>query len=288
MAALKEVPTEELLNFQDYPTTHTMTTPTFDTYPEVTVNVDTNSTPRQDEAIPSDVPKKSLWSVEYFQRFFDVDTVDVKNRIIGSLLPRKSNLLKDEMKLRPDLYGPFWISVTLVFTIAISGNIANYLQHKNIHYKWKYDFHLVSYAASTIFFYISLVPLTLWGLFKWSWKDSVEASEAPSALELICLYGYSLFIYIPASILWTIQISWLQWFLVLVATCLSGTVLLLTLSTSLNSSKHKLILGVIILGMHLMLAAGFMLFFFHVPQATFDHPQPVIPEVIKAVNASKT
>jgi hypothetical protein len=36
--------------------------------------------------------------------------------------------------------GPFWICVTLVVTIAISGNLANYLIQVGEH-NWTYDFH---------------------------------------------------------------------------------------------------------------------------------------------------
>ena len=38
------------------------------------------------------------------------------------------------------LKGPFWICATLVVTIAISGNLANYLVHAGEH-NWTYDFH---------------------------------------------------------------------------------------------------------------------------------------------------
>ena len=37
--------------------------------------------------------------------------------------------------------GPFWIATTLVFTTAISGNLANYIQHAGQDYQWRYDFH---------------------------------------------------------------------------------------------------------------------------------------------------
>ena len=36
--------------------------------------------------------------------------------------------------------GPFWVCATLVVTIAISGNLANYLIHAGDH-NWTYDFH---------------------------------------------------------------------------------------------------------------------------------------------------
>lgn len=39
--------------------------------------------------------------------------------------------------------GPFWICVTLVFTTAVAGNIANYmlLHDYEKQYEWRYDFH---------------------------------------------------------------------------------------------------------------------------------------------------
>ena len=49
----------------------------------------------------------------------------------------------------------------------------------------------------------------------------------------VCVYGYSLVIYIPISILWLIcvKFGWVQWILVLVAASLSGVVLFTTVST---------------------------------------------------------
>lgn len=196
------------------------------------------------------------------------------------MLPRKENLLKNNIKKKPDMYGPLWISITLVFTIAISGNIANCLQHaNNPQYHWKYNFHLVSYAATTIYAYIIIVPLALWGLLKWSSEgndlEMLEENRTPNALQLVCIYGYSLFIYIPVSILWCIQINWLQWSLLIVAACLSGSVLLFSLLPSIRLSKLKLFVIIGIVVCHVLLAAGFMFYFFHGPDNSVGGTVPV-------------
>lgn len=47
-------------------------------------------------------------------------------------------------------------------------------------------------------------------------------------IEILCIYGYSLSIFIPVSVLWLIHVSWIQWTLVLVAILLSGSVLVFT------------------------------------------------------------
>lgn len=45
--------------------------------------------------------------------------------------------------------------------------MANYLQHASTNYHWRYNFHLVSIAATTIIMYVCFVPLGLWAAFKW-------------------------------------------------------------------------------------------------------------------------
>ncbi|ALC48509.1 CG4645 [Drosophila busckii] len=217
----------------------------------------------------------SFLTIEYYQQFFNVDTYMVLERIVNSMIPKRAaaNYLRMNIGENPDLYGPFWITITLIFSIAISGNLASYLQQANDSYYWHYNFHLVSYAASCIFLYANILPAVLWALFKYSLKpvdeaDAVEndsASYTPTLLSLMCIYGYSLAIYIPVSILWVINISLLQWLLVITAALLSGTVLIAVLTPALRNSQYSLFLIIGILAAHVILAAGFLLYFFHSP-----------------------
>lgn len=115
------------------------------------------------------LPKYPIWTVEYFQKYFDVTSEDVYERIKGALFPTYGvNYLQRYIRAKPDVYGPFWICLTLVFSIAISGNFANYIQvagHPDYH--WKYNFHAVSSAATAIFSYAWLLPLILWAFVKY-------------------------------------------------------------------------------------------------------------------------
>lgn len=107
----------------------------------------------------------------------------------------------------------------------------------------------------------------------------------------MCVYGYSLVIYIPVSILWVIQVSVLQWLLVISATFLSGSVLVLVLTPALRVSRGSLMFAVGIVAAHFLLAAGFMLYFFHVPEvaaAVVEVVKEAVPETIKAaIEATK-
>ena len=77
-----------------------------------------------DNSDSSPVKKESVFSFAYYQSLFDVDSDDIVQRLAWSSFPRPkftSNFAKEKIKSKPDLYGPFWICVTLVFSIAIAG-----------------------------------------------------------------------------------------------------------------------------------------------------------------------
>ncbi|KAL6265593.1 hypothetical protein P5V15_002388 [Pogonomyrmex californicus] len=271
----------QFISFHDFPSmshagntegqlgSGTSTQPPFNNLPNDSMGIgmieDLQGMPDKTEGTP-----RSFWTIEYYQKFFNVNTNDVLERLKRSMIPHGSdNYLITHIRPNPDLYGPFWICVTLIFCIAISGNMADYLQTINSDkYHWKYNFHVVSYAATCIFLYAWFLPLVLWGALKWTGssrnteEELIESYAVPGLLELLCLYGYSLSIYIPITFLWTIQINWLQWSLAILATFLSGGVLLRSLFPVITG-RHRIIYVVVILGMHLLLAAGFILYFFH-------------------------
>ena len=84
-----------------------------------------------------------------------MDTGAVKDRVLYSMVPLPGkSFLQHHIRPKPDLYGPFWVCVTLVFSIAISGNMATYLQKsfeadENHPVKWHYDFHKVRKPKKT-------------------------------------------------------------------------------------------------------------------------------------------
>lgn len=75
------------------------------------------------------------------------------------------------------------------------------------------------------------------------------------------------------------QISLLQWLLVITAAMLSGTVLIAVLTPALRNSQYSLFLIVGILSAHVVLAAGFLLYFFHSPPDALAAKLPPAPLV---------
>lgn len=141
------------------------------------------------------------------------------------LMSSGRTIIYEELKQVNPYTGPFWICVTLVFSMAIGGNLSTFLSERgnpSYHYRPQFhrgqshpSFHInscwlvpvvlillcptVTIAAVVIFLYAWLVPFGLWGFL--TWRQGTERQIGGySFLETVCVYGYSLFIYIPASV----------------------------------------------------------------------------------------
>jgi len=90
-------------------------------------------------------------------------------------------------------YGPFWICTTLIFVAASMGTFVTYIAHKLKDQKWDYDINLVTWSAGLFYGYVTIIPLCLYVILKYF---SVPAG----LVQLFCLYGYSLFVFIPALV----------------------------------------------------------------------------------------
>ncbi|XP_043819855.1 protein YIPF1 [Dromiciops gliroides] len=239
-----------------------------------------NSDSDKTELLAGQKKSSPFWTFEYYQTFFDVDTYQVFDRIKGSVVPIPGrNFVRLYIRSNPDLYGPFWICATLVFAIAISGNLSNFLIHlgdKTFHYVP--EFRKVSIAATAIYAYAWLVPLGLWGFLLWR-NSKVMSIVSYSFLEIVCVYGYSLFIYIPTAILWIIPQKAVRWILVMVALGLSGSVLVMTFWPAVRDDNRRIAIATIvtIILLHTLLSVGCLAYFFDAPE--LDYPPAVVTPV---------
>mmetsp|Transcript_4517 Transcript_4517/g.7586 ORF Transcript_4517/g.7586 Transcript_4517/m.7586 type:complete len:230 (-) Transcript_4517:545-1234(-) len=209
----------------------------------------------------------AFWSLKYYQPLFDVDTLQVLNRIKGALLPRPRGVFFELISQNPDLYGPFWISTTLIFSMAITGNLASFFAFKPTvdKPKWTYNFNQLTLAGSVVYSYVSVLPLVLWLLLRY-----YEASKR--LVDILCIYGYTLSIFVPISVLCVLPSETLRWLMVFFGGAVSGIFLLSNLHAHLSDcfpygegdAKRKMY---ILLGgmaaFHMLLLILFKLYFFH-------------------------
>ncbi|XP_014249354.1 protein YIPF2 [Cimex lectularius] len=200
-------------------------------------------------------PKVSVWQLEFYKKLFDVDTEEVLHRLRWSFVPY-GNFLQTCVKDKPDLYGPFWISMTLIFSMTITGNIADYFQSslgEDRH--WKYNFHTVTTIAMVIFFYSWLLPCVIWAFLHW-YGSSLEKLKL---MQIISLYGYCLFIFVPLSALWLIPKQWFQWIITMSAATASGLVLMKAMFPVFTKKMYPVLF--LLFFLHLCVASVFMLKF---------------------------
>jgi len=251
---------------QPQPTTTTTTTSsTAGLYDEEIFPGET--TEDQEVPAPGKVPDSTseeqkdlhVWNIAYYSGYFNVDTKDVAMRITRSLLPFSTKFFESADD-NPDLYGPFWIATTLIFVMAASSNFASWWHD---HEAFRYDFTTVTFGAAAIYGYIVVLPIALWAVAKW-------LKTGLALVQIVCIYGYSLFVFIPVSVLCIITYEWLRWLLIGAATGLSVLFLVMNFFPPLLQNnlaeKKKVLGGVVIIGVialfHLGLGLTFKLYFF--------------------------
>jgi len=222
-------------------------------------NAGTQSAPPNiDYGVASSKGPSGFWTVEYYQPYFDVDTSTVLKRCYATLLPLSPTY--PSLTSGCDLYGPFWVSTTLILALFLSSSLAasisKYLSSPNAQYD--YNFGLLGLAATLVYTYSFGVPLALWlalrylGVGEWGIVDALG------------VWGYAQFVWIPVSMLCVIPESITRWVFVGLAFSLSGYYLVVNVYPILSSADAKatrlLIVAVGVL--HAGLALTFKVLFF--------------------------
>ena len=132
----------------------------------------------------------------------------------------------------PDLYGPTWITMTLVFFLAVTSNMSLYFHHTGkqqslvdeggiaAEEEWDYDINQLLHATWILYSYSFGLPIGLYLIFR------LMGIISFSVVDLICLYGYSLVAYIPTTWICVAPVSWLQWLSLCISTVISGMLVL--------------------------------------------------------------
>jgi hypothetical protein len=133
----------------------------------------------------------------------------------------------------PDLYGPTWITMTLVFFLAVTSNMSLYFHHSNkaksslvdeggiaAEEEWDYDINQLLHATWILYTFSFLLPMGLYLMFR------LMGIISFSVVDLICFYGYSLVPYLPTTWICVAPVGWLQWLSLCISTIISGMLVL--------------------------------------------------------------
>ena len=211
-------------------------------------------------------------SPSFYVHTFDVTTAEVGERLAAALWPLQRSSFLSAVRNKPDLYGPAWVSATLVFAIGFSANLASWLafspgdSHAPIAGAgvqgvgmWKYDFRLLTAALGTVYPFAFLVPACLWfGLGQ-------LGVSALSLVHLICIYGYSLAIFIPTALICAVPSAGLQWTAAVLGAALSALFVFKSLYPVVVESGAVIALRTVVplvVALQLAFAVVLKLFFF--------------------------
>lgn len=205
------------------------------------------------------------WHVGWWQTYFNVSSKDVLVRALRSMWPFTSTYFAS-IKTNPDLWGPFWICSTLIFFLAATGELSNYI-HAYITggaEMFQVDAAKLAIGAAVIYGYWLIIPLFLWFVCR--------CKAVPiSLLECYCVYGYSLFIYLPISVVSVFpqgSVEWISWVLIMVAAGWSTIFLVLAFFFPLKEHwRPGLFLLIPVAAFHVGLAFAFKLYFFRFDKA---------------------
>jgi hypothetical protein len=141
----------------------------------------------------------SLLSPAFYRACFDVDETDVLSRVRGALWPfRPQHTFLELIAQKPDLYGPVWLSASLVFMIAVGFNMASWLNFRAsvAVTPWEYDFKALTKALLYVFGFSFGAPAAVWMGMAYSLPKTV----CLGLVSLTCIYGYSISPFIPAAV----------------------------------------------------------------------------------------
>jgi len=200
-----------------------------------------------------------FWTVEYYARYFNIDTPQVLDRMLKAVYPLRpgAETFLETISPNPDMYGPFWLATTVILLLFVGSSLAGSVSAHLSGNPYTYDFAILSFAVFVVYIYVFVCPVLVWGALKYFGCQ-------PSLVELWGVYGYGLVVWIPVSLLCVIPINILRWVFVGLGFGISGYHLFTNLYPIISRADAKTsraVLIVVLVG-HAIIALIFKFQFF--------------------------
>lgn len=141
--------------------------------------------PLTEMSLQSDVPggkyisNKANTFLGSLKNYFDITTTEFINRVKNGIAPDNKSFLT-QIENNPDIYGPFWITITVSILCFAFGNINVWLHQEG---KFTYNFQSFVSTLNLLSIYVFGYPYAIWFYKK---------SMAPRVVILMSLFGYSI------------------------------------------------------------------------------------------------
>lgn len=141
--------------------------------------------------------------------------------------------------------------------VAFTSHLSSWLASWMVGGNWAYDFQSVISAASFVYGFAAGAPACLWLLLR-------QFEPKVKLITILCLYGYSLFVFIPWAFTCLIPSALLAWLTLLLTGIFSGLFLgrnLMPTIVEIAGQHAPTILGVV-MGLQVIFSIVLKLFFF--------------------------
>eukprot|EP00754_Rhynchopus_humris_P040532 Rhum_TRINITY_DN23586_c0_g1::Rhum_TRINITY_DN23586_c0_g1_i1::g.178343::m.178343 len=162
--------------------------------------------------------EETVFKVAFYQKYFQVDTVDVVERLKWAMLFTTPRYLKPKEERGPgngkvDMYGPIWVSTTLWVVLAVADVLAAKWEASadgsdtsGSAESWNFDFTWVLVSIAAAYSYVVAVPLLSWCFLKFN-----DVGDLPFT-KMVCLYGYAFLPMIIGAVvtvvpLWPVKVA---------------------------------------------------------------------------------
>ncbi|KAK2954588.1 hypothetical protein BLNAU_10439 [Blattamonas nauphoetae] len=220
------------------------------------------------------IPTTSVLSISFWQYYFDVTTDLVKERVIYSLNPRKAVLAQSFSLQSPDLYGPFWISITFLLVSSILAQIWKWRHVKEDTHSFDPFLIFRSYVCYLLIpLLTSVVFAALFFLGKRTVSNTSSSQPIPSlvnsTLIFLAYFGYTTLCYLIPSLLTLFNSSQLNGISFILATFFSSIVFMMNtksfFSTIFAKKLYSLLAQLIAFLGRIAMSVGIISFLFQLP-----------------------
>jgi protein YIPF1/2 len=144
-------------------------------------------------------PLPASLTVAAYKGHFEVDSDTVRSRLMKTVWPFNRQKFFEN---KPDLYGAFWVPTTLIFLLSLSGSLGHFIAEDDEH-EYSFPAEILVDITGVVYGFVFIVPAILaYFLLK---------AESVTYTDLLSLYGYSYFMFCPATLLSIISINFLRW-----------------------------------------------------------------------------
>lgn len=218
-----------------------------------------------------------FWQPRFYAAYFDITISDLTSRLFRAFLPCKPLLgwTDSDEELEggtsvPDLYGPVWVTTTLVLALSMGSKMAEFLANvfrkKETQLKpsiESLEFSRLWKAAGLLYGYVFVFPVLL-TVFQCLFAKRALGERAHPVLGTVMVYGYSLVPVVVAALVATIPIEMVQIIAMCVAFSIGAAVIVLNLWRDV-SVEHKSLtyfVRLLAVGAHAAVGAGVIFIFY--------------------------